>query len=135
VYRGQTVGWIKMKLGTEEGLCPSHIVLDGDPAPPPTKKAQPQLSAHVCCGQMAGWMPLGTEVSLGLGDIVLEVGSSSSSPKGGTSAPTFRPIYCGQTVGWIKMLLGSWYRGRPQPDYIVLDGDPATPHKKGHTSP
>jgi len=32
---GQTVGWIKMKLGTAVGLVPGHIVLDGDPAPPP----------------------------------------------------------------------------------------------------
>jgi len=27
-------GWIKMPLGTEVGLCPGDIVLDGDPAPP-----------------------------------------------------------------------------------------------------
>jgi len=27
--------WIKMPLGTKVGLGPSHIVLDGDPAPPP----------------------------------------------------------------------------------------------------
>jgi len=33
-YCGQTVGWIKMLLGTEVGLRPGHIVLDGDPAPP-----------------------------------------------------------------------------------------------------
>jgi len=33
VYCGQTVGWIKMKLGMEVGLGPSHIVLDRDPAP------------------------------------------------------------------------------------------------------
>jgi len=33
-YCGQTVGWIKMKLGTEIGLGPGHIVLDGDPQPP-----------------------------------------------------------------------------------------------------
>jgi len=34
----------------------------------------PQLSAHVCCGQMARWiqMPLGREVSLGPGVIVLD---------------------------------------------------------------
>ena len=37
VYCGQTVGWIKMKLGAEVGLVPVHIVLDGDPAPPPQK--------------------------------------------------------------------------------------------------
>ena len=30
---GQTDGWIKMPLGTEVGLGPGHIVLDGDPAP------------------------------------------------------------------------------------------------------
>jgi len=37
VYCGQTVGWIKMKLGMQVGLGPGHIVLDGYPAPPPPK--------------------------------------------------------------------------------------------------
>ena len=32
VYCGQTVGWIKIKLGTEVGLGPGHTVLDEDPA-------------------------------------------------------------------------------------------------------
>jgi len=32
VYRGQTVGWIKMPLGVEVGLGPGLIVLDGDPS-------------------------------------------------------------------------------------------------------
>jgi len=35
VYCGQTVGWIKMKLGMEVVLSSGHIVLDGDLAPPP----------------------------------------------------------------------------------------------------
>ena len=35
VYCGQTVGWIKMKLGMRVGLGPGHIVLDEDPAPLP----------------------------------------------------------------------------------------------------
>jgi len=30
---GQTVGQIKIKLGTQVGLGPGHIVLDWDPAP------------------------------------------------------------------------------------------------------
>jgi len=62
VYCGQTVGWIKMKLGTQVGLSHDHIVLDGDPAAPPPK-GHPQFSAHICCGQMTGWikMPLGME--------------------------------------------------------------------------
>jgi len=42
-YSGQTAGWIKMSLGTEVGLGPSHIVLAGDSAPP--KGAQPPISA------------------------------------------------------------------------------------------
>ena len=29
--------WIKMPLGTKVGLGPGHIVLQGDPAPPPKK--------------------------------------------------------------------------------------------------
>jgi len=33
VYCGQTVLQIEMPLGTEVGLGPNHIVLDGDPAP------------------------------------------------------------------------------------------------------
>jgi len=33
-YCGQTVEWLKMKLGTEVGLGPGHIVSDGDPCPP-----------------------------------------------------------------------------------------------------
>jgi len=58
------VGWIKMKLGMQVGLGLRHIVLDGDLAHPPPKGDSPQILAHICCGQMAGWikMALGTEV-------------------------------------------------------------------------
>jgi len=41
VYCGQTVGWIKMKLGMEVGLSPGDIVLDGDPDPPERGTAAP----------------------------------------------------------------------------------------------
>jgi len=37
VYCGQSVEWIKMKLGMQVGLGPGHIVSDRDPAPPPPK--------------------------------------------------------------------------------------------------
>ena len=40
VGHGQTAGWMKTPLGTEVDLCPGHIVLDGDPAPP-IKAAKP----------------------------------------------------------------------------------------------
>jgi len=52
VYCGQTVGWIRMSLGTEVGLSPGNIVLDGDPALlPKTGHISPHFSAHVYCGQ------------------------------------------------------------------------------------
>jgi len=38
VYCGQTVGWIKMKLGMQVGQV--HM-LDGDPGPPPPKGHSP----------------------------------------------------------------------------------------------
>jgi len=66
VYCSQMVGWIEMKLGTQLGLDPSHIVLDGDPALPPKKGATTQFSAHVHCGWIK--MPLDMEVGLGPGN-------------------------------------------------------------------
>jgi len=95
VYCGQTVGWIKMKLGKQVGLGADHIVLDGDPAPLPPKGHSPQFSAHICCGQMAGWskMPLGREVGLGPVDIVLDVDAATPPQKGRNSPPpNFRPM-------------------------------------------
>ena len=41
-------------------------------------------------------------------------------------------VYCGQTVGWIKVLLGM--EVGIDPSDTVLDGDPAS-HRKGHSSP
>jgi len=64
-----------MPLGKEAGLDPSDIVLRWDPAPPLQKGGTaPLFSAHVYCGQTAGWikMPLGMEVGLSPGHIVLD---------------------------------------------------------------
>ena len=43
-----------MSLGTEVGLGPGDIVLDGDPAPPTLKGHSIPFSAHGRCGQTAG---------------------------------------------------------------------------------
>ena len=40
MYCGQTAKWIRIPLGTEAGLGPGDIVLNGDPAPPPRTGAQ-----------------------------------------------------------------------------------------------
>jgi len=42
-------------------------------------------------------------------------------------------VYCGQTVGWIKMSLG--IELGLDLGHIVLDGDPATPRPKGAQQP
>jgi len=89
VYCGQTVEWIKMLLGTEVGLGPGDIVLDGDPDSPKRGHNSPRFSVHVCGGQTARRIkrPLGTEVGLSPGHIVL--GPSSPAPKGAQQHPHF----------------------------------------------
>jgi len=77
----------------------------------PKGEQPPQFSAHVCCGQMAGWikMPLGTEVSLSPGDIVLDGDSSS---KKGHSSPPFSAHVLWPNV-WMDQD-ATWYWGRPR---------------------
>jgi len=74
-----------MKLGVQVGLGPGHIVLDGDPAPPPPKGHNPQFSVHICCDQMAAWikMLLGMELGLGPGDFVLDGDPAPPPQRGG----------------------------------------------------
>jgi len=94
------------------------------PSSPPQKKGGtvPQFSAHVRCGQMAGWikMPLGTEVGLCPGDFVLDRDSAPSPPPKKVHSPPFSAhVYCGQT-----MPLGT--KVGVGPCYIVRR-DPAPP--------
>ena len=89
VYCGQTVGWIKMKLGVEVGL--GHIVLHGDPVPPPKGAQPPNVRPMLwCCGQTADWIkvPLGTEVCLRPGHNVLD---GDQPPKRHSPLPIFGP--------------------------------------------
>jgi len=106
----------------------------GDPAPLP-KGHSPQFSAHICCGQMAGWikMPLGREVGLDPSEIVLDTTQLLLPKRGGRAPPQFLAHFCcGQTTGWIKMTLGALEVGL-SPGYIVLDGDLTPPPKKRHS--
>ena len=84
-----------MKLGVQVGLGPGHIVLDGDPAQPPQRGGALQFSAHICCGQMAGWikMPLGLEVGLSSGDFVLDGDPAPLPEKGVEPFPNFPPMF------------------------------------------
>ena len=96
-----------MKLGVRVGLGPGHIVLDGDPAPPPPKGHNPQFSAHISYGQMAAWIKisLGMELVLGPGDFVLD--------GGGAPSPIFGPFLLWPN-GWMHQDATSYGR-RPQP--------------------
>ena len=115
-----------MKLGVQVGSVPATLCWMGSSSPPPPKRAQPQFSAHVCCGQTARWikMPPG-----GQGDFVLD-GDPAPPQKRGHSPQFWAHVYCGQTAGWIKMPLGTEVGFGPGD--IVLSGDLGTP-KKGHS--
>jgi len=65
-------------------------------------------------------MPLGRELGLGPGDIVLD-GDPVPSPKMGAAAPAFRSVCCGQMAEWTKMPLGT--EVGLDTDYIMLDWD------------
>jgi len=88
----------------------------------------PQFSAHVRCGQTAGWtkMPLGMVVGLG-----------PAPPKRGAAPPTgpqfSAHVYCGLTPGWMKTPLGT--EVDLGPGHTVLDRDPAPPTRERGTTP
>ena len=72
-------------------------------------------------------MPLGTEVGLGLRDIVLD-GDSARLRKKGTPTQFLAHVYCSQTAGWIKVPFGT--EVNLSPGDVVLDGV-AAPPKRG----
>jgi len=135
VYCGQTAERIQTKLGLQVGIGPGHIVLDGDPGPPPPTGHSRQFLAHICCGKMASWIkiPLGIEVGLGPGDFVLD-GYPAPVPKRGRSPPILSPcLLCPK--GWMDQDT-IWYGSRPQLRRHCVRWEPSSftshPPKKGH---
>jgi len=84
-----------------------HCVRRGPRSSSPKRGQSPQFLAHVYCGQTAAWikMPLGMEVGLSPGHIVLD-GSQLPLPKQGGTAPSYFSTHVcwGQTGGWIQMV-------------------------------
>ena len=116
VYCRQTAGWIKMPLGTEVGLGPGDVVLDGYPAPPKRGTAPCFRPMSIVAKRLDGWgrhLVRKTEVDLGPGHIVLD-GDPAPPPQKGHSSPLFSAdIYCGH--GRTSQLLLSscsvnWYK-------------------------
>ena len=86
---------------------PRRLCVRWGPLLLPKKGANPQFSAHVYCGQTAGWikMVLGTGVDLSPGDFVLD--GDLAPPKKGAEPQFSAHVYCGQTAAWIKMTFGT----------------------------
>jgi len=125
---------MKMPISTDVDLGPGNIVLDGDQATPPPRKghSSPLFSPHVYCGHGCPSQQLMSSFWATVSKTVrpmLSVRCLSVCPV----CLSVTLVYCGQTVGRIKMKLGM--QVGLGPGHIVLDGDPATPNLKGHSPP
>jgi len=80
---------------------------------PQKRGTVPQFLAHVCCGQMAGWikMWLGREADLGPGNVLLD--EDPAPPPKGAQPPVFAPCVLWPT-GWMDQD-ATWYGDRPWP--------------------
>ena len=96
---------------------PTGLCVRWRPSPPPQKGGgAPKFSAHVLCGQTAGWtkMPLGTKVGLSPGDPVLDGDPAASSPQRGWGPSPIFGLFLLWQNGWMHQN-ATCYGGRPQP--------------------
>ena len=108
VYCGQTVGWIKTKLGKQAGLGPGHIVLDGTSYPSPKGEQRPILGTYLLCpngyiDKYATWYGSRPQHKRHC----VKWGPRSPSSEKGPSPPISAHVCCSQTAGWMKMALGT----------------------------
>ena len=75
-----------------------HCVRWGPSPPLPKGGGFTPIFGHICCNQMAGWikLPLGMEVGLGPGDIVLD---GDPAPPKRAQPPIFGP--CSTVAKWL----------------------------------
>jgi len=98
VYCGQTVGWIKMKLGMAVGLSLDNTVLHGDPAPPPLKGHSPLWPMSIVAKRL-------DELRCHL------VWRYASDQKKGHSPTQFlADVSCSQTAGCYATSLQTYYQ-------------------------
>jgi len=120
---------------------PKGLCVRWGPSPPiPKKEAEPggeapQFSAHVYCGQTAGWikMALGMEVGISPFQIVLDGDPAPLPKKGGRARPIFGP-----SLLWPNGCMdedATWYGGRPRPTQHCVRCGPSYPQKKGTLAP
>jgi len=95
---------------------PSRLCVRWEHRSPPQKGGgTPKCSAHVYCGQTAGWikMALGMEVGLSPGDFVLDGDPAPSSNRRRILTPIFGPFLLWPN-SWMQQD-ATWCGGRPQP--------------------
>jgi len=119
----------------EVGLNPSDVVLYKDPPPPPKKGAEPPSPNFrpMSIGPN-GWIDQGATWYGGRPRPRRHCASwrPSSPPQKGHSPQFSAHVCCGQTVGWIKMPLGT--KVGLGPGRIVLHGEGTQlPSQKGHS--
>ena len=114
---------------------PRGLCVGWRPSPLPKRgHSHPQFSAHVYCGQTAGWIKtaFGVEVGLGPGHIVLDGDTATPSKKAHPPQPVF-----GQCLlwpnGWMDEY-ATWYGSRPRPRPHCVRRGPSSP-QKGHIGP
>jgi len=106
-------------------------------SPLPQKgRSPPIFGPRLLWLNMAAWikMPLGTEVGLGLRDIVYDVDPATGRKKG-TPTPTqfLAQVYCGQTAGWMKTPLST--EVDLGPSHTVLDGGSSSCERDTYSNP
>ena len=88
-------GWMDEDATWHKGRPqPRRLCVRWGPSPLTQKGRSPiQFSAHVYCGQTAAWikMPLGTEVDLGLRDIVFDMDLATPRKRAHPPHPIFGP--------------------------------------------
>ena len=107
----QDVTWYRCRP-KPRGLC-----VRWRPSPPPQKegRATPKFSAHVCSGQKAGWikMLLGTEVGLGIRNVVFDVDPTTPRKRYTHPCPIFGPCLLWPNGSMDQD--ATWYGSRPRP--------------------
>jgi len=126
VYCGQTVRYIKMKLGIQVG----HCVRWRPSSSPPKGGGAHQFSVHICCGQMARLIKMspGRKVGLSPSDIVLD-GDPAFLPQMGAERPIFGPyLLCPN--GWMDQD-ATWRGSRSRPRPHCARWGPSYPPQMG----
>jgi len=101
---------------------PRRLCVRWGPSPYPKRGVTPQFSAHIYCDQTAAWikMPLGTELGLGLRDIVVDVDPAIPRKKDTPTPPTRRGPNSRERGTAAPLFSAHAYCGHGRPSHLLL---------------